>query len=101
MERSAGKRKPDEIKNIVEKVLGQIEQTGKAEGEDIAATWEAAVGRRAARHAQPVSLRNNILTVAVDNSAWLYQLTTQKRGLLESLKLKLAQGLADIKFRIK
>ena len=95
------KRRPEEIKGVIERVLGRLEGVGKAEEKDILSIWECAVGKRAARHTQPASLRKGILTVAVDGSAWLYQLTMEKRGLLEGLRAKLGQKIDDIKFRIK
>ncbi len=100
-ERSAIKRRPEEIKSVIEEILGRLEKTRKADEGGIIAAWENAAGKRAAKHTQPVSLRKGVLTVAVDGSAWLYQLTIDKRKLIDALKAGAGQEIADIQFRIR
>ena len=56
---------PEAIKDIIEKVVVRLERTRGEKEQDIQAAWDDAVGRRAARHSQPVSLRKGILTIAV------------------------------------
>lgn len=46
------------------------------------------------RHTKCVSLRQGMLTVNVDSSAWLYELSQKKEDLLHKL------GIKDIRFRI-
>ena len=92
---------PEEIRDIIEKVVVRLEKARGGKEQDIWAAWEDAAGRRAARHSQPVSLRKGILTVAVDGSAWLYQLTMDKKNIFERLGKHARQGVIDIKFRIR
>lgn len=100
-------RRPTPAKDIVEEVLGRIKDGGglrgreDGEGKDIFEAWEKAAGPRAARHTQPFSLRKGVLTVGVDDSAWLYQLTIEKRRLMGALTESLKEDIIDIKFRIK
>src|SRR6185312_16587240 len=52
----------------------------------LARTWVALVGADMARHAQPQSLANGCLHVAVDNSPWLHELTLRAAELTERLR---------------
>jgi len=54
--------------------------------------WEKIVGKVIARHAQPSSLRGKKLTVVVDSSAWMQQLSLLKPELLEKLNQGLGAG---------
>jgi predicted nucleic acid-binding Zn ribbon protein len=44
--------------------------------------WPNIVGSDIARHAQPVSLRNGLLVVAVDHPVWLQELTRYDKPLI-------------------
>jgi hypothetical protein len=47
--------------------------------------WPEAVGKGVARHAQPVAIRGNKLTLVVDSPAWMQQLSLLKPVILEKL----------------
>ena len=53
--------------------------------------WAELVGEEVAEHARPVSLRDGVLTVAADSTAWATQLRLLQRQLIG----KLAAGLGD------
>jgi len=40
----------------------------------VVSIWETTVGDALAGHTEPVSFREGVLSVAVDSSAWLFQL---------------------------
>jgi hypothetical protein len=48
--------------------------------------WSAVVGPDLARRAQPQALVNGCLTIVVDNSPWLHELTLRAAELTESLR---------------
>lgn len=64
--------------------------------------WPQIVGTDIARHAQPVSLRNGNLIVAVDHPIWLQELKRfHKALLLQKVQAKIGQrAVKDIVFRI-
>ncbi len=89
----------------LEGVLGDIMRGLKKDGavteEDLAAAWGRAVGKKAAGHTRPVSVRRGVLNVNVDDSAWLYELTLKKKEILKKLDIKLkGHRPKDIRFRI-
>ncbi len=55
--------------------------------------WDAAVGVQIAGRARPVSFRDGTLTVAVNSSPWMQQLTFLKRGIMEKLNGLLGEEL--------
>jgi hypothetical protein len=64
--------------------------------------WQQIVGDDVAHHAQPVSLRNGILVVAVDHPIWLQELQRfHKALLLQKVQERVGKkAIRDIFFRI-
>jgi predicted nucleic acid-binding Zn ribbon protein len=64
--------------------------------------WPDIVGKEVAKHAQPVSLRNKLLTVAVDHPVWLQELSRyHKPLLLQKVRDRIGKAaVKDIVFRI-
>lgn len=64
--------------------------------------WSSIVGSDIARHAQPVSLRNGMLIVAVDHPVWLDDLSRYHKGLiLQKVRERVGKkAVRDIRFRI-
>jgi predicted nucleic acid-binding Zn ribbon protein len=92
-------------RNPLEKVLKDVikDLSGKERfgEEEIAGAWEAAVGAAAAKHSRPVSFKKATVTVNVDRSGWLYELTVQKKEILKKLEERLgAKKIKDIRLRI-
>lgn len=95
------KKQPEGIKNILGKVLGTIEKKGPGQKEKILKAWQKTASEKAARHSRPTSIKHNILTIEVDSSTWLYELSTKKRELLRELKKELKEyKIDDIRFRM-
>lgn len=62
-------------------------------------SWSETVGRNIAAHAQPALIRNNVLWVHVDDSAWMQHLHLLKPGLLNRINTGLGERrLHDIRF---
>jgi len=49
-------------------------------------SWEAAVGTAVARRSRPGPVVDGCLTVVVDNSPWLHELSLRQRDLLASIQ---------------
>lgn len=102
------KDSPKEIKDVVSGILSSL--TGEKNGqkskrilfkEEIEKIWEEAAGKRASMYSKPASLRNGLMIVLVNNSAWLYEMTFRKNEIIKNLKSKLGDDkLDDIRFKI-
>ena len=68
--------------------------------EDVDERWKEMAGN-AGKHTRPVSLRKAVLTVAVDSSAWMYEMAGRKRTLLKQLKRAFGKDkISELHFRI-
>ena len=89
------------LEGLIKKVIKKISGKGRLTEEEITRAWARAAGRRGAKHTRPVSFRKSMLTVNVDGSGWLYELTTKKRQILKKLEPGLAgKKVKEIRFRI-
>ena len=89
------------LKGILKKVVDNLAAQKGVTEEEIKSIWCEAAGEAAAKHSQPVSLKGAIITVNVDGSSWLYQLTTKKKEIARRLKEHLGdKKIKDIRFRI-
>jgi len=80
------------------KSLGAKEHLGK---EEIELAWRAAAGGSAATHSRPVSYKRGTLVVNVENSSWLYELTTHKKDIISKLEKGLErEKIKELRFRI-
>ena len=86
------------LKDVVKKMIGP---KGRPSEEDVALFWAEAAGEAAARHSKPVAFKKSVLTVNVDGSSWLYELTTKKKEIIKKLEGKFTgKKVKDIRFRI-
>ncbi|MFA5143186.1 MAG: DUF721 domain-containing protein [Candidatus Omnitrophota bacterium] len=89
------------IGDIVKKVIKTLRSKKGVTEEEIVKAWGEAVGRQAAGHTRPVSVRRSVLMVNVDDSGWLYELTTKKRDILKKLEGRMgAKPLKGLRLRI-
>jgi len=94
-----GSEKP--LGDLVGKVIKKLGPDGRISEEEMADAWEDVIGKAASTHARPVSLAKGTLTVNVDASSWLYELTLKKRDIMKKLAGRLkGKSLKDIRFRI-
>ncbi len=89
------------LKELLKKVIKNLGGKDKLTQEDVVAIWQEAVGDAAASHARPASFRKMSLIVNVDDSGWLYELTTRKKEILAKLEGRFGnRKIVDIRFRI-
>ncbi len=89
------------IHEIVKSVFAQLESEKTFSKEDIENQWKKLVGAPAAKHTRPASLRKGLLTVFVDSSGWVQEMTMQKRKILKQLKRQFGKDrISGIHFRI-
>jgi predicted nucleic acid-binding Zn ribbon protein len=92
---------PEEAAKILERLTARMGIAARLESEKAVVLWEEAVGKGIARRAKAVSVRNQILFVVVQNSAWLQELSLLKEGVIEKLNSLVGKEVVkDIVFRI-
>ncbi|HUJ10086.1 MAG TPA: DUF721 domain-containing protein [Verrucomicrobiae bacterium] len=92
-------RSTDQLVPRVMKKLG-LEQ--RLQQSQVFYLWPSIVGSDIARHAQPVSLKNRLLIVAVDHPVWLQELSRYHKPLiLQRVQERVGpKTVRDIVFRI-
>ncbi len=99
MKRASSKEKS--IENVLKDVIKNLSGKGRISEEDVVGAWTRAAGEKAARHTKPVSIRKGVMTVNVDNSGWLYELSVEKKELLNRLGGKIkGKQIKTLRFRI-
>jgi len=95
------KRKASPIGDVLKSVFSEIEKRQDIPEEDIHDLWKGLVGETGFRHSKPSSLKKQALTVRVNNSVWMQELTLRKRILLKGLKRALGKDrISEIHFKI-
>ena|SRR3989338_160578 len=93
--------KPISIKDVLKAVFEKMESGRTYTREDIEARWSKIVGEAGFKHSRPVVFKKNVLSVSVDNSVWLQELSMQKRKILKGLQRELGKDkISDIQFKI-
>jgi predicted nucleic acid-binding Zn ribbon protein len=88
------------ISDIVKSVFESMERARTLTREDVEERWKELSGD-AARHTRPAALRKTVLTVFVDSSAWMHQMSIRKRNLLKQLKRSFGKDkISGIHFKI-
>lgn len=72
------KRKVEQLSTTIEKLLSSRGLASKLKEYRVFGHWGRAVGEVIALHAQPAAVRGKKLTVTVDSSAWMQQLSLLK-----------------------
>lgn len=94
-------KKNGSIEDILKDVIRNIGPKGRLTEEEVAFLWGEAAGEKAAKHSRPVSVKKAVLTVNVDGSSWLYELTTKKKEIIKKLEDKFeGKKIKEIRFRI-
>ena len=89
-------------KDVLDRLLPKLGLDQQVKQSELLAEWPKMVGPAVAKHARPEALRDGVLTVVVDNSMWLSELSRyQKPLLLKKVREQLgAKAVSDVVFRI-
>lgn len=91
----------ENISDSIEKVIRNLAEKQKDKGAQIYSNWERIVGKALAKHSSPSDLRNRVLFVNVENSAWMYMLRLKQASILANIRgVTNKQDIQDIKLRI-
>lgn len=95
-------KKPAHLKDSLDNLLRKWETTHIKRGTAVKDAWWGCVGEQAKKKAKPVSLKKGVLTVIVEDSTWLYNLTLEKRRMMQKFNEKYTgrKKITDIRFRI-
>ena len=89
------------IGDVVKSVFAQLENAKILCKDDVEKEWKGIAGEDAARHSRPETLRKEVLTVRVDSSVWMQELSMKKRNLLKGLKRAFGKDkISAIHFKI-
>jgi predicted nucleic acid-binding Zn ribbon protein len=92
---------PEKAGRILQRLTTKMGIAARLETEKAVVLWEEAVGKGIARRSRAVSVRNQILFVIVQNSAWLQELSLLKEGIIDKLNSLVGKEVVkDIVFRI-
>lgn len=95
------KNGPVAISQAVEAVLRGLGSARAPQADSLGKAWLKAAGEKSIKHARPVDIKDGVLVVHVDSSAWLHKLTMEKIKILSQIKDELGEDLVkDIKLRI-
>ena len=82
-------------------VIKGLNHAGRLTEEEMLEVWREAAGDAASQHSRPVSFGKTTIVVNVDRSSWLYELTVNKKKILQKLDGKLKdKKIKDIRLRI-
>ena len=87
------------IKDVLNDVIGQLALRRPDASKRIEHAWNKYTDEKEKKHTSLVSLSAGKLIVHVDSPAWLYQMNTKKKTLLERLQKEIAT-VKDISFRV-
>ncbi len=90
------------VRRVVGDLLGRLEKSKVKRANAVLDAWMEVTGEEEKCHARPVSMRNGVLTVIVDNAPWMYKFTLEKRKLLCSMNEVYSgrKKIKDIRFRV-
>jgi len=91
------------IKDTIQQLIGEWKTQKKLlPKDDIAQIVHKTLSLKEREHVRLIYCRNGVLGLAVDSSAWLYQLTLHKTKLLDKLnkKMKDMPRIKDVRFHI-
>ena len=97
----ARSRKITTLAELIPKVIKELKKDPRPTREEIEEVWARVAGQKAAKHSWPTKLTRGQLLVEVENSGWMYTLSSQKIHLLQGLiELLGANRIKTLNFRI-
>ena len=97
----AAKARITPIEDIVKSVFSKIEMAAVCSKDEVERAWRNVIGEKGSGHSRPANFKKGALTVRVDSSVWLQELSQRKRHLLKALKRELGKDkISEIHFKI-
>ena len=83
------------ISGTIEKLLNARGWSGRLKEYRVLGMWDRIVGAGISVHAQPAAIRGKKLTVIVDSSVWMQQLSLLRPELMEKLNRSLGENAVE------
>lgn len=95
------KKETKHVRGILDGLLRKIE-SGAKKTTAVSEAWIEAADEETKAHARPVCLKNGIMTVAVENSVWMYKLMLEKKEIIRKFNEKYSgrKKATEIRFRV-
>lgn len=96
------KQEPGHVRGVVDGLIKRWENGAVKKGNAVRDAWFSSIDEKAKGHARPISLKNGVLMIEVENSTWLYKLTLEKNIILKKFNTTYTgrKKAQDIRFRI-
>jgi len=95
------KPKTEGIGNIIKDVIKKLDTKTHGAREEILGAWQRISGEKVLAHTRPVAIKRKVLTIEVDSSTWLYELSIGKKKMLDAMKKAVGSDkIEDIRFRM-
>lgn len=88
-------RKIELMSRTIEKLLNARGWSSRLKEYRVLGMWDRCVGPSIAAHAQPAMIRGKKLTVIVDSSAWMQQLSLLRPEIIEKLNKSLGEDAVE------
>ena len=89
----------DEIKNIVNDVIGKISSQKPEQQSRIQNVWKKIVDQKGQQHSSIINFQDKRLIVNIDSSIWLFQFNLKRGKILKELQKEIPE-CENIIFRI-
>ena len=89
----------DNIKDVVNKVIGDIAEKKPDSHNKIQRIWQNLLTKQELKHTKLLGVNENTLSVCVDSPAWLYQMRIRQTKILRQLKEEVSD-IKSIRFKI-
>lgn len=89
----------DNIEDIIKNVIGKMADRKLEDHQKIHRLWVNILSESELKHTKLMGVKNGTVSVYVDSPAWLYQMNTQKRKILDRLKEEIST-IEYLSFRI-
>lgn len=76
----------DNIKNIVNTVIGNIAERKPDKHDKVGRIWENLLNDKELKHTKIIGIKEEGLLVCVDSPAWMYQMKIRQTKILKQLK---------------
>ena len=91
---SLAMRQPVSINRVMKTLLEELDLDTRLQEVRIFAEWKEIVGEAVAQHAVPQEIKNGVLTVTVDSSVWLTELSRfYRHDMLSKIKERFGETL--------
>lgn len=89
----------DNIKDIVNTVIGNMASQNPDEHNKAERIWENLLNEKELRHTKVIGIKEDTLFVCVDSPAWMYQMRIRQMSILKQFKEDVP-GVKRIRFKM-